>query len=60
MGESRKTLVPISFSARNVLQLLAAMACFLAAFVLPANFPEFDGAAKYLLLVMGAGFLVVK
>ena len=59
MGESRKTLVPISFSARNVLQLLAAMACFLAAFVLPANFPEFDGAAKYLLLVMGAGFLVV-
>ncbi|MEJ7591812.1 MAG: DUF58 domain-containing protein [Planctomycetaceae bacterium] len=58
-GESKRALVPISFSASNVLQLLAAMACFLAAFVLPANFPEFDGSAKYLLLVMGAGFLVV-
>ena len=58
-GASQRTLIPISFSASNVLQLLAAMACFLAAFVLPANFPEFEGSAKYLLLVLGGGFFVV-
>ncbi len=58
-GASQRTLIPISFSASNVLQLLAAMACFLAAFVLPANFPEFAGSAKYLLLVLGGGFFVV-
>ena len=58
-GESRRTLVPISFSASNVLQLLAAMACFLAAFVLPANFPEFEGTPKYFLLALGGGFLVI-
>ncbi len=57
-GESQRTWIPISFSASNVLQLLAAMACFLAAFVLPANFPEFEGSPKYLLLVLGGGFLV--
>jgi len=58
-GESKRSLVPVSFSASNVLQLLAAMACFLAAFVLPANFPEFEGSAIYLLLVLGGGFLVL-
>jgi len=57
--ESNRTLVPISFSASNVLQLLAAMACFLAAFVLPANFPEFEGTPKFFLLALGGGFLVV-
>ena len=58
-GESKRSLVPISFSASNVLQLLAAMACFLAAFVLPANFAEFEGSPKYLLLVLGGGFLII-
>lgn len=58
-GESNRQLVPISFSASNVLQFLAAMACFLAAFVLPANFPEFEGPPKYLMLALGCGFLVV-
>ncbi len=58
-GESKRPLVPISFSASNVLQLLAALACFLAAFVLPANFPELDGTTKTLFLVLGTGFIVV-
>ena len=58
-GESTRTLVPISYSAGNVLQLLAAIACFLAAFVLPANFPRFEGTPKFFLLVLGGGFLVV-
>ncbi len=57
--ESKRSLIPISFSASNVLQLLAAMASFLAAFVLPANFPEFEGVPQYLLIVLGGGFLVV-
>ena len=56
-SESDQTLVPISFNASNVVQLLSAMACFLAAFVLPANFPELDGLVKYFLLILGAGFL---
>lgn len=58
-GESQRTLIPISFSASNVLQMLAAMACFLAAFVLPAQFPEFEGSPKYLLRILGGGFLFV-
>ena len=57
--EFKRTLVPISFSASNVLQFLAAMACFLAAFVLPINFADFEGALKYLLLALGVGSLVV-
>jgi len=56
-SESDRTLVPISFNASNVAQLLTAMACFLGAFVLPANFPDLDGPVKYLLLILGAGFL---
>ncbi len=56
-SESDGTLVPISFNASNVAQLLTAMACFLAAFVLPANFPELDGPVKYFLIIFGAGFL---
>lgn len=55
--ESDRTLVPISFNASNVVQLLTAMACFLAAFVLPPNFPELEGPVKYFLIILGAGFL---
>ncbi|RLT01460.1 MAG: DUF3488 domain-containing protein [Planctomycetota bacterium] len=58
-GESKKTWVPISFNASNVLQLLAALASFLAAFVLPASFPEFEGSPQKLLIVLGVGFLLV-
>ena len=58
-GESKKTWVPISFGANNVLQLLAALASFLAAFVLPASFPEFEGSPQKLLIVLGVGFLLV-
>ncbi len=57
--ESKRQWIPISFSASNVLQLLAGMACFLAAYVLPANYPELDGPPKYLLLVLGGGFLAI-
>ena len=56
-SESDRTLVPISFNASNVAQLLTAMACFLAAFVLPANFPELEGPVEYFLIILGAGFL---
>jgi len=58
-GEPKRQWIPISFSASNVLQLLAGMACFLAAYVLPANYPELDGPPKYLLLALGCGFLVI-
>lgn len=57
--ESKLTSVPISFSANNVLQLLAALACFLAALVLPANFPELDGPPKIFLLALGGVFLAL-
>ena len=57
--ESKRQWLPVAFSASNVLQLLAAMASFLAAYVLPANYPELEGPPQYLLLVLGAGFLVV-
>jgi len=54
---SKRTYIPISFGASNVLQLMAAMACFLAAFVIPATFPEFRGNSKFLLLALGCGFV---
>jgi uncharacterized protein (DUF58 family) len=38
---------------------MAAFACFLAAFVLPASFPEFTGQTTYLLLAVGCAFLSI-
>ena len=58
-SDSGRTSLPISFSAANVLQLLAAIACFMAAYILPASFPEFAGTTRYALLALGCGFLLV-
>ncbi len=52
-------MIPIAFSASSVVQLLAAGACFLAAFVLPANYPEFTESSRNILLIMGTGLLAL-
>ncbi|HRA90029.1 MAG TPA: hypothetical protein PK992_18220, partial [Planctomycetaceae bacterium] len=57
--ESRRTLLPVEFGAGNVLLLLVAMACFLAAFVVPPNFPEFGSATGYVFVALGSAFLLI-
>lgn len=54
----KKSLIPASFGASNIVQLLTAAACFLAAFVIPANFPEFEGL-KFVFIAIGAVVLTM-
>jgi uncharacterized protein (DUF58 family) len=57
-----KSLIPVSFGAGNVVQLLSAAACFLAAFVIPAAFPELAELSSLIrisLLALGTLFLLV-
>ncbi len=58
MVESRKSIIPFSFSASSVLQLAGAFAAYLAAFVLPLNFSELRGSTSVILAVIGTIFLV--
>ncbi len=48
-----------SLSAGALTQLLAAVACFLGAFVLPWTFPELQGISANLLIVLGIVMLVL-
>jgi uncharacterized protein (DUF58 family) len=57
--ETPRSVIPISFSASIVGQLLGAFACFLAAFVLPANYPELRGRTASILVVIGGLLLVL-
>ncbi len=59
MNRPRKFRIPISFSASAVLQFLGAFAAFLAAWVLPLNFPEFGGSTSTILNVVGCIFLLI-
>ena len=49
----------ITLSAGALTQLLAAFACFLAAFVLPNTFPEFRGTSTRVLLILGCIMLIL-
>ena len=59
MNRPRTFRIPISFSAAAVLQFLGAFAAFLAAWVLPLNFPEFGGSTSTILNVVGFIFLLI-
>jgi len=48
-----------SLSAGALTQLLAAVACFLGAFVLPLTVPEFGGQSRIILLILGTIMLVL-
>lgn len=52
------SVLPFSIAAGIVVQLLSALACFLAAIVLPEQFPEFKGAGQYVLAGLGILFLL--
>jgi len=54
--KSRKSRVPVSFGANNIVQLLSAAACFLAAFVIPSMYPEFAGTRMFFI---GLGCLLL-
>jgi uncharacterized protein (DUF58 family) len=54
-----RSMIPLSFSASVVGQLLGAVACFLAAFVLPANYPELRGRTATILAVVGGILLTL-
>ncbi|MCA9035981.1 MAG: DUF58 domain-containing protein [Planctomycetaceae bacterium] len=59
MSNATRSRIPISFSASSVLQFLGAIASFLAAWVLPLNFPEFGGNTSTILNIVGAAFLLI-
>ncbi|MEZ6129986.1 MAG: DUF58 domain-containing protein [Planctomycetaceae bacterium] len=48
-----------SLSAGALTQLLAAVACFLGAYVLPLTVPEFEGQSGIILLILGTVMLVL-
>ena len=53
----KRAMMPVSFGANNIVQLLSAGACFLAAFVIPANYPELAGT-QYIFIGLGIVVLV--
>lgn len=53
MSLPRKPLLPAAFGVTFVLQLLGAIAAFLAAQVLPLNFPELAGSTTTILNTLG-------
>jgi len=54
-----RPVIPITFNASVVGQLLGAFACFLAAFVLPANYPELRGRTASILVIVGCVLLTL-
>ncbi|MFM7056764.1 MAG: DUF58 domain-containing protein [Planctomycetota bacterium] len=56
-SRSESRVLPISVGAGMVVQLLSAMASFLAAFVLPINFPSFPDDGRLALIGLGFFFL---
>lgn len=57
--DSKSSRLTMTLSAAALTQLLAAMACFLGAFVLPNTFPEFRGISEYVLIGLGAIMLLL-
>lgn len=56
-SRSESRVLPISIGAGMVVQLLSATASFLAAFVLPINFPAFPDDGRLALIGLGVFFL---
>ena len=54
-----RRLIPISFSMGVVVQLLTAVASFLAAFVLPYQYPELGDGSRTILNIVGGIFLLI-
>ncbi len=59
MVDSQRRVIPVSFSASSILQLSGAFAAFLAAYVLPASFPELGESTTKILNVLGGILLAV-
>lgn len=57
--DSKSSRVKLTLSAAVLTQLLAAMACFLGAFVLPNTFQEFRGISEYVLIGLGVIMLLL-
>lgn len=58
-NRSENRVLPISVGAGMVVQLLSATASFLAAFVLPINFPGFPEEGRLVLIGLGIVFLLL-
>lgn len=58
--KSGKPKIPGSFSATSILQFLGAIAAFLAAYVLPLNFPEFEQHSARILYFVGGVLLLAS
>lgn len=58
-SEPKSSRVKFSLTAAALTQLLAAMACFLGAFVLPNTFREFQGISEYVLIGLGTFMLAL-
>ena len=52
-GPNSKPVIPFSIGAGTVIQLLAGVACFLAAFALPEQIPEIEGLGQKVLMGLG-------
>lgn len=60
MPSGKKTpLIQITLTASALTQILAALACFLGAFVLPWTFPVFQGLSTVVLIVLGSLMLTI-
>lgn len=58
-GPNGKPVIPISIGAGTVIQLLAGVACFLAAFALPVQIPEVSGLGQNILMGLGCACFFV-
>lgn len=56
---NKKSWLPSSMGAGQFLHLLSAMAAFLAAYVIPIQYPEFGDSSRTILIVVGVGFIVL-
>ncbi len=56
---NKKSWLPSSMGAGQFLHLLSAMAAFLAAYVIPLQYPEFGDSSRTILIVVGVGFIVL-
>lgn len=54
---TKKRRIPLEFSASFLLQMLGAVASFLAALVIPLNYPEIDFSSSIILGIVGCVFL---
>ncbi len=53
LDNPKKSLIPVAFGAGNIVQLLTAAAFFLAAFVIPPNYPDYSELTRPLFLTLG-------